>query len=1104
MHRILQEGAIVMTHIERATVAILFLSALAATAPAQTTFATITGTATDSTGAVVPGVVLVATNLATQVRTIARSNQEGIFTIPQLREGSYTLSASKMGFRDVLVQDISLAGRDLRRVDIVLQVGTVETAVEVKAGATLIETETARISDTRDVAQLRDMPLNSRSIWAQLSLAPNVLQASAGSTIRFSGSRTNQSHWSLDGTTMSDGVTETQIGPLAQYVESFQELRIDSANNTAEFGTIGQVTIITKGGTNSFHGSLFDYYSTPWFRARNPFLPARTTGISHLPGGSAGGPVVIPKIYNGRNKSFVFGSFETFRGSVTTQAFTPTVPLTAWRSGDFSALTAPVIDPTTRQPFPGNRIPSNRLNPTSVGIQDRFYPQPNFGNTSVLQNQNYRANLSLPAMKQDYYMIRGDHRFSDRDSLMGRYTFQDFKTDSFTGTLPTIAPGYATRKNHAVTIAFTRSISPSVINELRYGLATNDLPIFPPINGPGFVQEYGLRGLAPGLPDVPGILNVSFVGLGLTNISQGNFRSPGAANYLHNVQDHVSLARGRHNMKMGFNLARVKSVNYGADANLFGNLAFSNRFTGQPYADFLLGIPTTAQRSFPPVRLDRKRYQYDFFFTDDFKVSSRITVNYGVRYEYHPGWQEESGRLATFDIGTGSIVVQDGSIGKVSGLFPQGYVNVVEASELGLPGSTILKTDRNNFAPRLGVAYRPWGVDTVIRAGFGVYFDVVPRELTMGGVPFVLNEEPFTNPMDNPVVILPTVFPSAGAAGPSSVSLPAAVNPNLQIPYSMQYSLTIEHARADTGFRLSYIGTNTRQGDYSYNYNSPVPDSRLFTEKPRPFPRYPAINYFTNGAGHQFHSLTAEVERRLAKGLQFQSSWVWARDIGDLERGQALENPFDRQRERSVAPDIPTHRFTTNLIYQLPWGKGRKFLSTANRALNAVVGGWDVSAIYSYYSGQFLTPLWNGPDPTGTAFSASATRPLVTIRPDHLRDANLPDDQRSVNRWFDAGAFGAPPVGRFGNSAKGVIKGPDVNIWHVGFFKWFQPIERARVRWELTATNFFNHPNYNNPATNISQAAAVGVISGVGAVNGQSTGDQPGPRAFRTGLRVEW
>jgi hypothetical protein len=244
---------------------------------------------------------------------------------------------------------------------------------------------------------------------------PNVLQASAGSTIRFSGSRTNQSYWSIDGTSMSDGVTETQIGPLANYVESFQEIRIDSSNNTAEFGTIGQVTMVTKSGTNSFHGSLFDYYSTPWFRARNPFAPARPTGISHLPGGSAGGPVYIPKVYDGRNRTFVFGSFETFRGSVTTQSFNPNVPLASWRSGDFSGLSTPVMDPQTRAPFPENRIPGDRINPTALAIQNRFYPVPNFGASNSI-NQNYRENLSLPAMKQDYYMIRADHRFSERIS----------------------------------------------------------------------------------------------------------------------------------------------------------------------------------------------------------------------------------------------------------------------------------------------------------------------------------------------------------------------------------------------------------------------------------------------------------------------------------------------------------------------------------------------------------------------------------------------------------------------------------------------------------------------------------------------------------------
>lgn len=354
-------------------------------------------------------------------------------------------------------------------------------------------------------------------------------------------------------------------------------------------------------------------------------------------------------------------------------------------------------------------------------------------------------------------------------------------------------------------------------------------------------------------------------------------------------------------------------------------------------------------------------------------------------------------------------------------------------------------------------------------------------------------------------MIFSRVFPAASAGGISIVALPAAINTSLQMPYSLQYNFTIEHSRWDTGFRLSYVGTNTRQGDYSYDYNSPVPDGRPYVDKPRPFPQYPGISFFTNGAGRQYHGLTAEAERQLARGLYFQGSWVWARDIGDLERGQSSENPFGRQRERAVWQDIPTHRVTVNALYQLPFGRGKAFLAGANRGLDLLVGGWEVSAIYSYYSGQFLSPAWTGPDPTGAAFTASRTPANVTIRPDHLRNANLPDGERSVGRWFDAGAFAAPTAGSFGTSPKGVIIGPAVNVWHAGFFKTFRFSERPPLlRWELTATNFFNHPNYSNPATNIAQQAAVGVITGVGGVNGASTGDQPGARAFRMGLRVEW
>jgi hypothetical protein len=1090
----------------QALAAVLLPLLTAGLAQAQTTFATITGTVNDATGAAVPNVTVTATHIATNTPTSTQSNDAGVYTLAQLKEGEYTLRARAAGFKEFVGQNIVLVARDYRRFDVRLEVGTVETSVEVTAGATLIETESARIADTKSAELLKSIPLNTRGIWAFLSLSPNVLQSSAGSTIRFAGSRGNQSHWAIDGTTMSDGVDETQIGPLANYIESFQEIKLDIANNTAEFGSIGQVTMISKSGTNRLTGNIFDYYSTPWFRARNPFALARGTGVSHTPGGSVGGPVWLPKLYNGKDKSFFFSSFETGRGSPPTTILNPTVPLAAWRGGDFTGQPN-VNDPSAGgTPFPGNRIPASRLNATSLKIQERFFPLPNFGPTNQLVTQNYRQNLTAPFAPSNYWTVRGDHRFSDRDSVFGRFTLQDVRIRSWQGNLPTIGMHNQHRYNRAVTLAYTHTLRPNLLNEFRYGLAFNNNTIEAPLSGRQLVQDLGLEGLAPNLPDITGMTKLSWTGLGLTGLTSADFRNPGFLNFLQDFQDHVSWFRGRHNLKFGANVGRVEWDDGAANTSLFGNLNFSTRFTRHAYGDFLLGIPTTTTRAFAPVRVDRLRYQYDFFLVDDFKVNPSLTINLGLRYEYHPLWTEQHGMGAMFDIGSGKIVVQDGSLNLVSPLFPRAYVDVVEAKSVGLNGSTIVRSDRNNFVPRIGLAWRPWGNRTVIRAGYGIFFDVVPRNLTQGGLPFVLNEPAYTNPATNPNVILPRVFPSTGSGGPSTVGLPAAINPNIQIPYSMQYSFTVEHSRFDTGLRLSYVGTNTRKGDWSYDINAPLPDSRPYVDKPRRFPNYPGISYFTNGAGHQYHGLTAEAERKMARGLYFQTSWVWARDIGDLERGAAGENPYNRARERAVWPDIPTHRFTTNLYYRLPVGKGRSLLGSANRVTNLLVGGWDISTIYSYHSGQFLTPFWSGPDPVGIAFTGSRTPANVTLRPDLLRNANLPEDQRTVGRWFDASAFGdlSAGLGRFGTSAKGVIHGPGVNVWHVGLYKSFFFTERTLLRWEATATNFFNHPNYSNPATNISQRANVGVISGVGGVNGSSTGDQPGARAFRMGLRFEF
>jgi len=1063
---------------------------------AQTTFASITGTVTDATGAAVPGASVEAVHQASNYRYATQTNAIGAYTLAQLREGVYTLRVSAPGFKEFVASALELVALDVRRLDVRLEVGTVDTRIEVTAGATLIETETARIADSKSARQLASLPLNTRSLWDFIGLSPGVVQAGAGSsTRRFAGSRANQSDSSIDGITHSNGYDGTQISPLVSAIESFAEVRVDMANNTAEYGGIGQVTIISKSGSNELHGSLFDYYVTPWFRARNPFAAQRSTGVRHNPGGSAGGPILLPKIYDGRNRSFFFYTFETTRGSQVLSNLNATVPIPSWRAGDFSREATAIRDPFAgNAPFPERRIPASRINPVARKIQERFYPLPNQPDPDSFRALNHRLQLLRPFDPNTYWTMRLDHRFSEKHFVFGRYTWNRSHSRDYDSALPAIGRRWQTRDTRALQASYTATLRLNLVNEFRWGYAWNDNPRHGPLKGLEVVRDLGLTGLVPDLPDVNGVFQVSFSGLGLTGISQTQWRHPGFKNFAQQFQEHLNWYRGRHSLKSGVIVGRTQFQDWQMPSNLFGAATFSNRFTGHPYADFLLGIPTSSSRAAPSLFIDRLRWNWDFFVTDEWKVRSNLTLNLGLRYEVHPSWREASGAQALFDIGSGKIVVPDGALRKVSPLLPAAYVEVVEASAAGFHPGRLVSNEYNNLAPRIGLAWRPFGPDTVLRTGWGIFYDLIPRAVSAGGAPFVINEPTYTNPTPLPTIVLPVVFPTS-VAGPSTISLPGAVRKDLRAPYSMQYNFTIEHQRWDTGFRLSYIGTNTRQGEWGYNINQPLPDNRLYVDKPRMFPRYPGITYISNGAGHQYNSLTVEVERRLARGLGYQFSWVWARDIGDLERGESPENAYDRRRERAVWLDIPTHRVTGNLIYEFPFGKG------ARGARRAVLDGWELTAVYSLFSGEFLTPQWTGPDPTGTAYTSSRTPAQVTIRPDHLRNANLPEDQRSTARWFDVSAFAPPQPGQFGTSAKGVIKGPGSKVFNAGLAKHFAFGERTRLRWEITATNFFNHSNWNNPGVNITSVAGAGVITGAG---GEQDLDAGGPRSFRTGLRLEW
>ena len=1064
-------------------------------AVAQSNFATLTGTVTDSSGAAIARVNLEAVNQATGYRYTAQSDDAGIYTLVNLLEGAYRIQATATGFQDYVVESIQLASRATQRIDIKLSVGQVATVVDVSAAATLIETETARVSDVKERVVLRALPLTLRRVHDMWALQPGAYMG------RLGGSRNKQRDFSLDGVTLASATGGQTTGVMTDRTEAYEEVRIDVAGTSAEFAALGQVAVTTRAGANKVHGAAFEYYQTPRLISRNPFSTVGTGSVEHIPGGSFGGPVYLPKIYNGRNRTFFFTSLETERlGSPNRTNRQLSAPLEPWRRGDFSALlpATPVRDPfANNAPFSGNVIPTTRLNAAALKLQQR-YPLPNFGDTNVFVAQNYRELQLSDKHKNPTFTARLDHRFSDKTFVYARLTEIYWTQDARDGNgLAYYGWTTAYRHDRAVNANFTHIFRPGLLAEIRWGYAFDITPNHGAISGLKEVSDLGLKGLVDKLPDVPGSFAVGFTGLGLTGLSSTSICDPCNYNLKQHYQGNLSWFVRGHSFKFGYDIGAGFFKDYREGGALFGSHTYSNRFTNFPYADFLLGIPTTAARDYPANLQYQRTRDYAFFVADDYKVLPSLTLTYGLRYEIKPGFTSPQGRMAMFDIASGKIVVPDGAAGHASPLLPRGYADIIEAGKLGLPGDTLIRTDRNNFAPRFGFAWRPWGNRTVFRGGAGIYYDFTPRGLTFESVPFRIAEPAFTNPATNPTVVLPLVFP-ASVAGPTTVSIPAAVNPDIRIPYSTQFSFTIERQQWDIGWRTSYIGTNTRQGVWSYDYNQPVADARPYISKPRPFPNYPGVSYVTNGAGHQFHSLTFAAERANKGGFYWQAHFSLARDIGDLDDGQAPEDAYNRRREKAVWPDIPKYRFNFNSVYALPFGKGKK-ISSGNRVANAVISNWELGAIYTHQTGTFLTPSWTGPDPTGTRFTATSTAPSITIRPNHLRNANISNPKPDM--WFDPSAFGPPSPGQFGTSAKGVIVGPGWNIIHGSLHKYVNLTETMRLRLGCTTSNVANHPHYTDPATNISTAATVARITGVRALGDIDKGQ---PRVFQLTVRLDW
>ena len=717
-------------------------------------------------------------------------------------------------------------------------------------------------------------------------------------------------------------------------------------------------------------------------------------------------------------------------------------------------------------------------------MQDRFFPLPNFGDVNTFAPGNWRGAIRGTGFKHQHD-LRIDHKLTAANSVFGRMSYGYMGQNVADSDLITEGNRVQNRKAAAVTLADTHIISPNLINEFRYGMVWNTNPFDMQADGPALIKEFGIQGLTPeNVHTVPFFAITGFYGV--TNENPWGWVNERA----HAFVDNISWIRQNHTFKGGIEIRRNMGAQYPlSPRNTLGNWSFNGAYSGYSYADFLLGIPQTASRGAVAGIAELVNTDFSAFFQDDWKITRKLTLNLGVRYDLNPPYHETSGRFFQFDPATGKVIVPQAGLSAVNKVFPSNIIPVVSAKDAGMP-EKLFNTDKNNFAPRVGFSYRPLATSNfVVRGGYGIFFDPNTASLYSAATagPFVSNES-FTNSITNgvPLFMFPQGFPSAtGAPGTQSFS---PIDQNLRIGYIQQWNLTVEREVLRMGVRVSYIGTTSHQLTWGQNLNQPRAGLVPFSNSLRRFPNIQNVNYLVNGGNSAYNSLHVVAERKTSNGLYYQLGWTWAKNLTDVagegDTGSVPQDSYFRGGDRGNVAYMARHRLVGQLLYTLPFGPGRPYLSSLRGVGRILASGWTLSSALSAQTGTWFNPTFAG-------FDVSNTN-TVGGRPDRIASGALPTGERTIYHWFDPTAFVVPgdvtgdfrpdvAVGRFGNSGVAILDGPGQFILNAGIHKDIALYERARLLLQFTATNVLNHVNYNNPATAISSPSTVGRISSAGA-----------------------
>ena len=1131
---------------------------------AQSTQGVILGNVKDASGSLVTGAEVRITNVEEGITRVTTTNAAGDYRVADLKPSHYKIETSKSGFSTEVIQGIVLTARQELRRDVTLQVSAVRQEIVVTDTATPINTENGSISSSVDSRNVLDLPANYRgngstSPLALIQTLPGVQPDNDAGSFSVQGGLPSQSETSVDGISTQNTTSNFPLSDAFPSAESIAELRVDGVGNNAEYGQPGEVTSISKAGTNSLHGALFWYHQNRAFDSHafgdEPGFKPQKIGNDF--GFTVGGPVLIPHVYSGRNKTFFFATYEGFRFP-RGQSVQETVPTDLMRSGDFSneVGSGVLLNPFTGLPYANNTIPSSAITAASQQFLT-LYPSPNTGDLTTLHKNNYTSSKDS-SYYSSQFDIRGDQNLGSRAQLFARYTWKNVHTKAPNALL--VPSSDNIDQYRILVLSFNYTLKPTLLNEFRFGFTLNPSGSTNSFDGPGFANKATLTGVGPTFP-FNGIADLGFSSV-ISNLSADRLSSI-TKSRVFQFNDNVEWTKGRHAFKFGFDLRKIEAVTplgfFGADN--YGTFSFSGTFTGNDFANFMLGLPDQTNYDVVSHDNDGRSLHYHLFAQDNWQVTPRLTLTYGLRWEFHPAYHDPSGNIGNFDPSvprSGRVVYPDGKQALLSAGFLANFnacpapdqngapcTPVLSNSEAGLP-SGLRTATKHRFMPRFGFAYRPFNNEkTAIRGGFGVYnITLLGRNFYSLTGTLQSDTRTFNNfeSPTGPAYQWPAINPGgSGLGNPSygSAYFGTANDIKWKDPYSMQWNLSVDHELpGGIGVRVSYIGMKTNQLVWAPNLNDMTPSTTWAGGRPlsdRPFPNWGTIQVRSNGATALYNSMQMEVHRNFRSGLSFNTSYTLAKNVADNQgpdiRGFAGENGgaratyrFNRHLDYGNVYGTRRQRWLTTAIYELPFGRGKTFGRNMGWLANSIVGGWQMSNIFVWQTGPYLSPYFSGGDPSGTGSGDPFGRDQ---HPDRV-GSGVPQHRNRTN-WIDPSAFICPgqtgwnpgdnctigsgksaadsqaPIGRFGNSGVGIIEGPGTVNLSTALSKSVDIGERVKLKASVSFTNVLNHTNLSDPDLNISDPRNPNSPgSGFGTISSARGSDFGGSRTGQVSLRLEF